>query len=39
MTYIREVWHDLLMAWHAAKTNWMRARWLRRYGNPDYCPW
>lgn len=38
MTYIRELWHDTVMAYHAARNSWKRARWLRRYGNPDLSP-
>ena len=36
--YARELWHDAIMALHAARNSWLRARWLRRHGNPDLAP-
>lgn len=30
--------HDLAAALRAARDTWLRCRWLRRYGNPDNCP-
>lgn len=30
--------HDLQAAIRAAANEWRRLRWLRRYGNPDVCP-
>jgi hypothetical protein len=38
MSYARELIHDAVMALHAARNSWLRARWLRRCGNPDICP-
>lgn len=38
MSYFRELWHDAAMALHAARSNWLRARWLRKHGNPDLSP-
>lgn len=38
MTFARELWHDAVMALYAARDAWLRARWLRRYGNPDHLP-
>ena len=30
--------HDLRAAVAAAYNEWQRCRWLRKYGNPDACP-
>jgi len=32
------MYHDMKFALLAAVREWRRLRWLRKYGNPDICP-
>jgi len=38
MTEIKELIHDIKAAIRTGLNEWKRCRWLRKYGNPDVCP-
>lgn len=35
---VNNLLHDIAAALRAGMNEWKRCRWLRRFGNPDICP-